>query len=66
MEPGKIITTTSRAIAIVGIADKLAQAEEIAEKATTYVKGPLFHRKDVGTEELVQKRIDHLKELNVL
>jgi len=66
VEPGKIITTTSRAIAIVGIADKLAQAEEIAEKATTYVKGPLFHRKDVGTEELVQKRIDHLKELNVL
>jgi phosphoribosylamine--glycine ligase len=66
VEPGKIITTTSRAIAIVGIADKLAKAEEIAEKATSYVKGPLFHRKDVGTKELVQKRIDHLKELNVL
>ncbi|MHA1123147.1 MAG: phosphoribosylamine--glycine ligase [Candidatus Heimdallarchaeota archaeon] len=66
VEPGKIITTTSRAIAIVGIADELAKAEEIAEKATSYVKGPLFHRKDVGTKELVQKRIDHLKELNVL
>jgi len=66
VEPGKIITTTSRAIAIVGIADELSKAEEIAEKATTYVKGPLFHRKDVGTKELVQKRIDHLKELNVL
>ncbi len=66
VEPGKIITTTSRAIAIIGIADKLAKAEEIAEKATSYVKGPLFHRKDVGTKELVQKRIDHLKELNVL
>jgi phosphoribosylamine--glycine ligase len=66
VEPGKIITTTSRAIAIVGFADNLAKAEEIAEKATSYVKGPLFHRKDVGTKELVQKRIDHLKELKVL
>ena len=65
-EPGKIITTTSRAIAIVGIAENLAKAEKIAEKATTYVEGPLFHRKDVGTKELIQKRIDHLKELKVL
>ncbi len=63
---GKIITTSSRAIAIVGIADTIEQAEEIAEKATTYVKGPLFHRKDVGTKALIQKRIDHLKELNIL
>ncbi|NPE07725.1 MAG: phosphoribosylamine--glycine ligase [Asgard group archaeon] len=66
VEPGKIITTSSRAIAIIGIANELAKAEEIAEKATSYVKGPLFHRKDIGTKELVQKRIDHLKELNVL
>ncbi|NHJ48353.1 MAG: phosphoribosylamine--glycine ligase [Asgard group archaeon] len=66
VEPGKIVTTTSRAIAIVGIAKTLNEAEIIAEKATSYVKGPLFHRKDVGTKELIQKRIDHLKELNVL
>ncbi|MHA1211115.1 MAG: phosphoribosylglycinamide synthetase C domain-containing protein, partial [Candidatus Heimdallarchaeota archaeon] len=64
--PGEIITTTSRAIAIVGIAETLAQAEQIAEKATSFVKGPLFHRKDVGTTALIQKRIDHLKELNIL
>jgi phosphoribosylamine--glycine ligase len=66
IKPGEIITTTSRAIAIVGIADNLNDAEIIAEKATSYVKGPLFHRKDVGTKELIQKRIEHLKELNVL
>lgn len=66
LEAGKIITTSSRAIAIVGIADTIEQAEEIAEKATTFVKGPLFHRKDVGTKALIQKRIDHLKELNIL
>ncbi|MHA1156958.1 MAG: phosphoribosylamine--glycine ligase [Candidatus Heimdallarchaeota archaeon] len=66
LKAGEIVTTSSRAIAIVGIADTIEQAEEIAEKATTYVKGPLFHRKDVGTKALIQKRIDHLKELNIL
>ncbi|NHK31803.1 MAG: phosphoribosylamine--glycine ligase [Asgard group archaeon] len=66
VRPGEIITTTSRSIAIVGIADNLNDAEVIAEKATSYVKGSLFHRKDVGTKELIQKRIEHLKELNVL
>ena len=66
LEEGKIITTTSRAIAIVGIAESLEKAEEIAEKSTTYVEGPLFHRKDVGTKALIQKRIDHLKELKIL
>ncbi len=66
IEPGKIITTTSRAIAIVGIAESISEAEKKAEKATSFVNGPLFHRKDVGTEELIQKRVTHLKELNVL
>ncbi|MBD3190426.1 MAG: phosphoribosylamine--glycine ligase [Candidatus Heimdallarchaeota archaeon] len=64
--PGTIITTTSRAIAIVGIADKLATAEQQAEQATKFVDGVLFHRKDVGTKKLIQKRIEHLKKLNVL
>jgi len=66
VNPGEIITTTSRAIAIVGIAESLKEAEKKAERATKFVQGPLFHRRDVGTEVLIQKRIDHLKELNVL
>ncbi|MBN1329134.1 MAG: phosphoribosylamine--glycine ligase [Candidatus Heimdallarchaeota archaeon] len=66
IKTGEIITTSSRAIAIVGKAKTIVEAEIIAEKAASYVKGSLFHRKDVGTQELIQKRIDHLKELNVL
>ncbi|MHA1127081.1 MAG: phosphoribosylamine--glycine ligase [Candidatus Heimdallarchaeota archaeon] len=64
--PNEIITTTSRAVAIVGIAENLEKAEQIAEKCVGFVQGPLFHRKDVGTTKLIQKRIDHLKELKVL
>ncbi len=53
----------SRAIAFVGIADTIEEAEKLAQSAVGAVKGPVFHRKDIGTAELVQKRIDHMKEL---
>jgi phosphoribosylamine---glycine ligase len=53
----------SRAIAFVGIADSIAEAEKLAQSAVGAVKGPVFHRKDIGTAELVQKRVEHMKEL---
>ncbi|OQD58591.1 phosphoribosylamine--glycine ligase [Methanobrevibacter arboriphilus JCM 13429 = DSM 1125] len=62
-EDGKIYTSSSRALGIVGIADSIDESESIAEKACEYVKGNLYHRKDIGTEELIQQRIDHMKEI---
>jgi len=53
----------SRAIAFVGIADSLAEAEKLAEEAVRNVEGPVFHRKDIGTQELLQKRVDHVSAL---
>jgi len=53
----------SRAIAFVGIADTIKEAERIAEESITQVKGLVFHRKDIGTKKLIQKRIDHVKEI---
>ena len=58
-----IYTTTSRAIGILGIANNLETAEKIAEKGIGYVEGKLFHRKDVGTLKLLQKRIDHMNSI---
>lgn len=59
-----IFTTSSRSLAVVGIADELSDAEEICEKALTYVKGDhIFIRHDIGTEDLIEKRINHMKEL---
>lgn len=55
--------TQSRAIGMVGIADSLAEAERIAEKAVAGVEGPVDHRPDIGTEPLIRKRIQHMKEL---
>jgi phosphoribosylamine--glycine ligase len=55
--------TTSRAIGFVGIADGIGEAERIAESAIKAVKGPVFHREDIGTKELLEKRIRHMEEL---
>jgi len=55
-----IYTTTSRAMGILGIADSLEEAEKIAEAGVNCIEGNLFHRKDVGTRKLLQKRIDHM------
>jgi len=37
--------------------------DKIYEKATEFVKGNIYHRSDVGTAELVQKRIEHMNKI---
>lgn len=58
-----IYTTTSRAMGVLGIAENLEEAEKIAERGVSCIEGRLFHRKDVGTLKLLQKRIDHMNSL---
>jgi phosphoribosylamine--glycine ligase len=53
----------SRTVAVVGTGETIWEAEEIAEKEISNVKGPLFHRKDIGTTELIQKKINHMSSL---
>ncbi|MFX1239046.1 MAG: phosphoribosylamine--glycine ligase [Promethearchaeota archaeon] len=60
---GKIYTSSSRAMGILGMADSLEAAEKIAEQGVGCIEGRLFHRKDVGTSKLLQKRIEHMKKL---
>ncbi|MFW9866305.1 MAG: phosphoribosylamine--glycine ligase [Candidatus Thorarchaeota archaeon] len=62
-EGNNIFTTTSRAMGILGIAPSLEKAEKIAEAGVECIEGKLFHRKDVGTRKLLQKRIDHMNSL---
>lgn len=58
-----LYTTSSRAIACLGIADDIGEAEKIAEEATNSIKGKLFHRKDIGTKKLIEKKVRHMKEI---
>lgn len=59
----KIYTTTSRAIAIAAHGRALKDAEERVECGIRWVSGPLWHRSDIGTEELISKRVEHMKRL---
>ncbi|MFB6120903.1 MAG: phosphoribosylglycinamide synthetase C domain-containing protein, partial [Halobacteriaceae archaeon] len=58
-----IYTTTSRSFAVVGVADTIAEAEAEAEDALAAVGDGLRVRHDIGTAELVQRRIDHMAEI---
>lgn len=61
--PDGIYTTASRAVAVLGIGDSLPQAEKIAEKAAQAFSDPVDHRRDIGTDCLVQRRVDHMRAL---
>ncbi|MFC1747815.1 phosphoribosylamine--glycine ligase [Pseudomonadota bacterium] len=53
----------SRAIGFVGIGDTIAEAEKLAASACSSVKGPVFFRTDIGTQALIDKRIELVKQL---
>ena len=60
---GKLYITGSRSAAVVGVADTIEEAEKIAESAIQHIKGDVFYRKDIGTLDLINKRIERMKEL---
>jgi phosphoribosylamine--glycine ligase len=60
---GSIYTTSSRAVGVLGRAASLEEAEQAAERACSCVKGPVWHRSDIGTAALIGKRIAHMRSL---
>jgi phosphoribosylamine--glycine ligase len=61
---GAIVTGSSRSLAVVGIAEDLADAERICEQGLRFIKGDhIFIRHDIGTKKLLDKRVNHMKEL---
>ncbi|BDC36239.1 MAG: phosphoribosylamine--glycine ligase [Candidatus Methanoliparum thermophilum] len=59
----KIYTTKSRSLAIIGIAETISKAEKIVENEIIKVKGDIFYRRDIGTDILIKKRIEHINRL---
>jgi len=60
---GKLYSLGSRTVAVVGLASEIEAAESAAESACSFVKGKLFHRKDIGTAELIARRMEHMEKL---
>jgi phosphoribosylamine---glycine ligase len=53
----------SRAIAAVGIAETISEAENQAEAEISRIQGQLFHRKDIGTKALIDHRVSMMNDL---
>ena len=60
---GQLYTRASRTLAFVGTGTTLNEAEQAAEHAAATVKGRVRHRRDIGTQTLLERRIAHMKEL---
>ena len=60
---GQLIEAGSRTAAVVGIANTISDAEKIAEKEISSLEGPLFHRNDIGTDQLIQKKVHHMESI---
>ncbi len=61
--PDGVYTTTSRTVAVTGVGDTLAEAEEIAETGCKNIYGPLFYRPDIGTAALIDSRVRLMRKL---
>ncbi len=60
---GEIFMSSSRALTCTGIADTMVEAERIAEDAISRIRGPVFHRPDIGTKRLLEKRVSHMNRI---
>jgi phosphoribosylamine---glycine ligase len=61
VKDGMLIATGSRTVAVVGTAKTIGDAEALCEGVVRKIPGPFFHRADIGTEPLVERRVEHMK-----
>jgi phosphoribosylamine---glycine ligase len=66
-EHNGVFLTSSRSGGFVGIADSLEEAQRIAEDAAQALEkhnnGSIRHRPDIGSAELVARRVDHMRSI---
>jgi phosphoribosylamine--glycine ligase len=60
---GRFDLMGSRSLAVVGLGATISEAYSHAEAAAASVDGPVFHRKDIGSDALIQKRVRHMQQV---
>lgn len=58
-----LLATGSRIAGLVGVADNLQTAEALAESGVLRIQGKVFHRPDIGTQALIEQRIEMMRTL---
>ncbi|MFH1328398.1 MAG: hypothetical protein ABIH76_06115 [Candidatus Bathyarchaeota archaeon] len=65
-EDGQTYALKSRAVCVVGIGDTIHEAREVSLDGIRHIDGPLWNRWDIGSEDAINKSIDHMKKLRNL
>lgn len=60
----KVEMTSSRALAITAIGDSIPEASEIVEKNLHRIRGEYYVRHDIGTKDLIQRKIENIRKLS--
>lgn len=60
---GAVRTTTSRSLAVVGVAGDLPAAEAAAEAALAHVDGAFYARHDIGKTNLIEEKVERMRRL---
>lgn len=63
---GKVYTTTSRSVGVVGVADSLEEAERVAEDGVRHVSGKVFVRHDIGKKDVLDRKVARMNEIRGL
>ncbi len=63
---GAILTTSSRSLAVVGVADSLPEAERQAETALGHIGGEHVARHDIGKAETIEAKVRKMKQMRVV
>ncbi len=58
----ELVTAGSRTLAVTALGDTLEEAEAACEEAAVRFPG-LYHRRDIGSSELIMRRIEHMERL---
>jgi phosphoribosylamine--glycine ligase len=63
-ENGRILTGTSRAVAVVGIDSSIEKAEQACERALRHVSGEaIYVRHDIGKRGIIEKKVERMRTL---
>jgi phosphoribosylamine--glycine ligase len=59
----QVLTTSSRSIGVVGIADTIENARRRAVAGVSKISGNIAYRRDIGSQELLEKRVQIMQQL---
>jgi len=60
---GKVYTTSSRSVGIVGVADTIEEAERIAENGISHVQGRIHVRHDIAKKAMLDAKVKRMDEI---